>query len=109
MSVLCVCVCVVSLPTQSIDPIAPSNPNSRRHFNVFVVFTFVALWHDMTLKLLTWGWLLALFFVPEGVLRPWSARQKWLVNSGYRKPRRCSHSPAPLTLALHCATTHQVV
>lgn len=30
-----------------------------------LVFTFVALWHDLSLKLLTWGWLITLFIVPE--------------------------------------------
>ncbi|KAI5475562.1 Glycerol uptake protein [Pseudohyphozyma bogoriensis] len=30
-----------------------------------VVFTFVALWHDLSLKLLTWGWVISLFVIPE--------------------------------------------
>lgn len=30
-----------------------------------LVFTFVALWHDLSLKLLTWGWLVTLFILPE--------------------------------------------
>ncbi|KAA1138557.1 glycerol transporter [Puccinia graminis f. sp. tritici] len=30
-----------------------------------VVFTFVALWHDLSFKLLTWGWLVSLFVLPE--------------------------------------------
>lgn len=29
------------------------------------VFTFVALWHDLSLKLLTWGWVISLFVIPE--------------------------------------------
>lgn len=32
---------------------------------MLVVFTFVALWHDIQLKLLIWGWLITLFFLPE--------------------------------------------
>lgn len=44
-------------------------PLLRRAFNVFVVFTFVAFWHDRELKLLAWGWLIALLFVPELLLR----------------------------------------
>ena len=36
--------------------------------NIFCVFTFVALWHDMTLQLLVWGWLSAIAFVPEAVV-----------------------------------------
>jgi D-alanyl-lipoteichoic acid acyltransferase DltB (MBOAT superfamily) len=33
--------------------------------NMWVVFTFVALWHDIELKLLAWGWLICLFLLPE--------------------------------------------
>ncbi|ODM15091.1 hypothetical protein SI65_09587 [Aspergillus cristatus] len=51
------------------------NPNStassgfkskaQRIFNFLVVFTFVALWHDINLRLLMWGWLITLFVLPE--------------------------------------------
>ncbi|KAJ9479482.1 Membrane-bound O-acyltransferase GUP1 [Pseudozyma hubeiensis] len=34
-----------------------------------LVFTFVALWHDLSLKLLAWGWLITFFIVPEIVAR----------------------------------------
>ncbi|PWN50587.1 glycerol uptake protein 1, partial [Violaceomyces palustris] len=30
-----------------------------------LVFTFVALWHDLSLKLLTWGWMVTFFILPE--------------------------------------------
>ncbi|KAK5132945.1 hypothetical protein LTR08_008308 [Meristemomyces frigidus] len=33
------------------------------------VFTFVALWHDINLKLLLWGWLVVLFILPEVLAR----------------------------------------
>jgi D-alanyl-lipoteichoic acid acyltransferase DltB (MBOAT superfamily) len=33
--------------------------------NTLLVFTFVALWHDLTFRLLAWGWLVSLFVVPE--------------------------------------------
>ncbi|KAJ6515528.1 MBOAT, membrane-bound O-acyltransferase family-domain-containing protein [Mycena sanguinolenta] len=33
--------------------------------NTLLVFTFVALWHDLTFRLLAWGWLASLFVVPE--------------------------------------------
>ncbi|KAK4152238.1 putative glycerol transporter protein [Chaetomidium leptoderma] len=42
-----------------------------------VVFTFVALWHDIKMHLLIWGWLIVVFFLPEiaaGILFP---RKKW--------------------------------
>ena len=50
---------------------------ARAGFNFLVVFTFVALWHDINLKLLTWGWLITLFILPEvlaGFLFP---KRKW--------------------------------
>ena len=31
----------------------------------FLVFTFVALWHDLSFRLLAWGWLVSLFIAPE--------------------------------------------
>ena len=34
-------------------------------FSMWVVFTFVAIWHDIELKLLAWGWLICLFLLPE--------------------------------------------
>ncbi|KAL2261359.1 hypothetical protein VTK26DRAFT_4335 [Humicola hyalothermophila] len=40
-----------------------------------VVFTFVALWHDIKLNLLIWGWLVVVFFLPE-------------IAAGYLFPRR---------------------
>lgn len=33
--------------------------------NTLLVFSFVALWHDLTFRLLAWGWLISLFVVPE--------------------------------------------
>lgn len=32
---------------------------------VLLVFTFVALWHDLSFTLLTWAWLVTLFIAPE--------------------------------------------
>ncbi|KAL3460457.1 MBOAT, membrane-bound O-acyltransferase family-domain-containing protein [Aspergillus heterothallicus] len=46
----------------------PSSPlfgKARQIFNFLVVFTFIALWHDINLRLLMWGWLITLFVLPE--------------------------------------------
>lgn len=32
---------------------------------MLIVFTFVALWHDISLNLLAWGWMASVFVVPE--------------------------------------------
>ncbi|UZJ52944.1 hypothetical protein CBS101457_002264 [Exobasidium rhododendri] len=37
--------------------------------SILLVFTFVALWHDLSLKLLAWGWLVSLFILPEILAR----------------------------------------
>ena len=49
----------------------------RAIVNFLVVFTFVALWHDINLKLLMWGWLITVFILPEvlaGFLFP---KRRW--------------------------------
>ncbi|KAK4239908.1 putative glycerol transporter protein [Achaetomium macrosporum] len=42
-----------------------------------VVFTFVALWHDIKLNLLIWGWLVVVFFLPEIAAAYLFPRRKW--------------------------------
>ncbi|KAK9893586.1 MBOAT-domain-containing protein [Cystobasidium minutum MCA 4210] len=34
---------------------------------MLLVFTFVALWHDLSLHLLAWGWLITVFVLPETI------------------------------------------
>jgi D-alanyl-lipoteichoic acid acyltransferase DltB (MBOAT superfamily) len=43
----------------------PLGGKHSRTINSFVIFTFVALWHDTRGKLLAWGWLIVLFITPE--------------------------------------------
>ncbi|KAF2129894.1 glycerol:H+ symporter-like protein [Dothidotthia symphoricarpi CBS 119687] len=38
---------------------------ARSVFNYLAVFTFIAIWHDIQLRLLMWGWLVTLFVLPE--------------------------------------------
>lgn len=40
-------------------------PAWRAGLNYLAVFTFVALWHDINLNLLIWGWLIVFFMLPE--------------------------------------------
>ncbi|KAJ3039217.1 glycerol transporter [Rhizophlyctis rosea] len=51
-------------------------------FNIFPTFTFVAIWHDIELKLLTWGWLVAIFILPEFLLRREFGKEKWKTRLG---------------------------
>lgn len=43
----------------------PMGGSGNRIVNSLCVFSFVAIWHDIELKLLMWGWLIVLFLLPE--------------------------------------------
>ena len=43
----------------------PMGGRRLRLMNVWVVFIFVAVWHDIEMKLLVWGLLNSVFFVLE--------------------------------------------
>jgi len=42
-----------------------------------MVFTFVALWHDINMKLIIWSWLIVLFLLPEISARYLFPARKW--------------------------------
>ncbi|RDW78553.1 putative glycerol:H+ symporter (Gup1) [Aspergillus mulundensis] len=46
---------------------SPLYAKARQIFNFLAVFTFIALWHDINLRLLMWGWLITLFVLPEAI------------------------------------------
>lgn len=50
---------------------------ARQVFNFLVVFTFVALWHDINLRLLMWGWLVTLFVLPEIIAHLLFPARRW--------------------------------
>ncbi|KAG8649557.1 membrane-bound O-acyltransferase gup1 isoform X2 [Manihot esculenta] len=47
----------------------PLGGTNRKLLNIWVIFTFVAVWHDLEWKLLSWAWLTCLFFIPEMVVK----------------------------------------
>lgn len=49
----------------------------RAILNFLIVFTFVALWHDINLRLLMWGWLITLFVLPEVICTLLFPAKKW--------------------------------
>jgi hypothetical protein len=49
-----------------------------------LVFTFVALWHDLSLRLLTWGWAVSLFVLPEILARRWLPAKEYSHAPWYR-------------------------
>ncbi|KAJ1765729.1 glycerol transporter [Coemansia sp. RSA 1813] len=53
-------------------------------WNTFVVFTFVALWHDLSMRLLQWAWLIALLFLPEAMATWFFSRPQWSSKPYFR-------------------------
>ncbi|KAF9514956.1 hypothetical protein BS47DRAFT_1372183 [Hydnum rufescens UP504] len=49
-----------------------------------VVFTFVALWHDLSMRLLIWGWLISLFILPEVIATAVLPESKYGEKPWYR-------------------------
>ena len=49
---------------------------ARSVLNYLAVFTFVALWHDINLRLLMWGWLITLFVLPEVLATLWGKQYR---------------------------------
>lgn len=69
----------------------PLGGSKYAYLNVWPVFTFVAIWHDIQLNLLAWSWLICIFILPE------------LVARKFLKPR-LEHSPYYRHLAAFAAT-----
>ncbi|ODV84687.1 hypothetical protein CANARDRAFT_200197 [[Candida] arabinofermentans NRRL YB-2248] len=57
----------------------PLGGNNYRILSSLAVFSFVAIWHDIELKLLIWGWMIVLFLLPEmmitNLVKPYA--DKW--------------------------------
>ncbi|KAL8527594.1 hypothetical protein ACS0TY_005448 [Phlomoides rotata] len=61
----------------------PLGGSQKKLLNVWVVFTFVALWHDLEWKLLSWAWLTCIFFIPEMLVK--SAANAVKVEGAFRE------------------------
>ena len=55
----------------------PMGGSRTRAANVWVVFTFVALWHDLEPRLLAWAWLMCAFLLPEMLAKAACSRPSW--------------------------------
>ncbi|KAH9989366.1 MBOAT-domain-containing protein [Xylariaceae sp. FL0662B] len=50
---------------------------ARSILTYVLVFTFVALWHDIQMRLLIWGWLVVFFMLPEMAAGLMFPKRKW--------------------------------
>ncbi|KAH9902410.1 MBOAT-domain-containing protein [Cubamyces lactineus] len=62
----------------------PLGGTRNRIVTTVLVFTFVALWHDLSFRLLAWGWLVSLFILPELAARLLVPASKYGDRSWYR-------------------------
>ncbi|CAG8594577.1 330_t:CDS:10 [Cetraspora pellucida] len=62
----------------------PLGGNKRTTLNMLIIFIFVALWHDISLKLLAWGWLIWIFILPETIAKTLFSSQEWVDWPHYR-------------------------
>ncbi|MEW5304355.1 MAG: hypothetical protein WDW36_006971 [Sanguina aurantia] len=61
----------------------PLGGSSWRLLNAWVIFSFVAMWHELDWALLGWGWLMAAAMAPE-------AAAKWLAKGDLHRRRYAS-------------------
>ncbi|KAN0092559.1 MBOAT, membrane-bound O-acyltransferase family domain containing protein [Tylopilus felleus] len=54
-----------------------------------LIFTFVALWHDLSFRLLAWGWLVSLFILPELLATTLVPKSKFGQYGWYRHVCAC--------------------
>ncbi|KAI0750047.1 MBOAT-domain-containing protein [Daedaleopsis nitida] len=62
----------------------PLGGTRNRLFTSVLVFSFVALWHDLSFRLLAWGWLVSLFILPEVTARSLLPAKKFGDRPWYR-------------------------
>lgn len=55
----------------------PLGGNKWKVLNIWVVFGFVALWHDLSFNLLAWGWGMCIFIMPEVIIQNYFAQEKF--------------------------------
>ena len=58
----------------------PMGGNRWRALNVWPIFTFVAVWHDLDPHLLQWAWLMAVFLAPEIICKSIINQPRWKAN-----------------------------
>jgi D-alanyl-lipoteichoic acid acyltransferase DltB (MBOAT superfamily) len=60
----------------------PLGGKEWKFLNIFVIFSFVALWHDLEWHLLVWAWCIYFSIVPEIIVKTYfnNEKRKYLLN-----------------------------
>jgi D-alanyl-lipoteichoic acid acyltransferase DltB (MBOAT superfamily) len=59
----------------------PLGGKQKLIYNIWIIFTFVAFWHDIKLHLLAWGWIIAIFLIPEYIFTKIFTTKEVILNS----------------------------
>ena len=54
----------------------PLGGAKKKLFNTFIIFSFVALWHDLKFNLLLWAWCIYISLIPEIIVKNYFAKEK---------------------------------
>ena len=54
----------------------PLGGRKNRIFNTFIIFSFVALWHDLKFNLLLWAWCIYICLIPEILIKSYFNNEK---------------------------------
>ncbi len=74
----------------------PLGGSRLAYLNVWPIFAFVAVWHDVTLNLLAWSWLICIFLMPEIVVGRISVKLQLHKRPHYRTLRALAASASIL-------------
>ena len=53
----------------------PLGGKEKKLLNSFIIFSFVALWHDLRLNLLLWAWVIYICLIPEIIIKSYFGKE----------------------------------
>ena len=61
----------------------PMGGSKKKFINTFIIFSFVALWHEVKLHLLVWAWSIYLTLIPEMLIKRFFNKKERLYLTNY--------------------------
>ena len=61
----------------------PLGGSKTKLLNTFIIFSFVALWHDLKFNLLLWAWCIYASLIPEIIIKSYFAQEKMQYLKNY--------------------------
>ena len=58
----------------------PLGGKQKKLLNTFIIFSFVALWHDLKFNLLLWAWCIYISLIPEIIIKNYFEKRLYLNN-----------------------------